>query len=115
MGGKIYRQSAVLLVLAAAGSAFLEWKKLPLSILIGGGLALANHRALAWGVEGMLAPNASFMRLLFFSMFRLLLVFLILAALLLLKVITILGVLIGFTIVFTVILKEGFVAAKAGN
>jgi len=108
----LYKQSAIALVLAAAISAYFEWKKLPMSILIGGSLGLANHRALSWGVMGMLDVDRSYVRLLFFSMFRLLIIFLILFVLIMLKLVNILGILIGFTIVFTLILKEGFLAAK---
>lgn len=108
----LYKQSAILVLIAAAVSAYFEWKKLPASILIGGVLGVANHRALSWGVSGMLDADRSYVRLLFFSMFRLLIIFIILFALIMLKLVNILGVLIGFTIVFTLILKEGLVAAK---
>jgi len=112
MNKSLYKQSIVVLLLAAVISAYFEWKKLPVSILVGGGLGLANHRALSWGVTGMLDADRSYVRLLFFSVFRLLIIFVILFVLIMYKLVNVLGVLVGFTIVFTLILKEGFVAAR---
>ena len=109
---KIHRNSLIVLFPLAAASAFIEWKQLPLSILTGGVLAIMNIRALAWGVEGILGSHRAGTKMLFFSQFRLVMLFLILAVLLYLKVVNIFGVLAGFTVVFIMVVIEGLKHAK---
>jgi len=109
---RIYKQSAIILLPLALLSAVIEWKRLPLSIIIGGILALANLKGLAWGIKGLVgAPQASG-KLLFFSLIRLALLFAVIIVLLMLKLINILGIFVGFTVVFTILLKEGLRSAK---
>ncbi len=112
---RINRQSIIVLLIAAAFSAFMDWKKLPLSILIGGALALANLKGIHWGVSALINPEEASEakgKLVFFSMFRLLIVFVILAVMLYFKLVNIFAVLIGLTIVFVIIMKEGLIASK---
>jgi len=109
---RIQKSSLIVLFPLAALSAFLEWKKLPLSILIGGALGLVNLRGLAWGVQGLLGAEKATGRMLFFSQFRILMLFLILAALLYLRLVNILGILAGFTVVFIMVLIEGMKNAR---
>ena len=109
---KIHRNSLVLLFPLAAASAFMEWRQLPLSILVGGVLGILNIRALARGVQGVLGSQKSSAKMLFFSQFRLVMLFLILAVLLYLKVVNIFGILAGFTVVFTMVIIEGLKHAK---
>ena len=77
---KIQKSSLIVLFPLAALSAFLEWKKLPLSVLIGGALGLLNLRGLAWGVHGLLGTEKATPRMLFFSQFRIIMLFFVLAA-----------------------------------
>ena len=109
---KIHRNSLVFLFPLAAASAFIEWRQLPLSILMGGVLGILNIRALAWGVQGVLGSQKSSTKMLFFSQFRLVMLFLILAVLLSLKVVNIFGILAGFTVVFIMVIIEGLRHAK---
>ena len=109
---KIHRTSLILLVPLAALSAFIEWKRLPLSILTGGLLGLLNLRALAWGVQGLLGSQKAGAKMLLFSQFRLVMLFLVLAALVYLKLVNIFGVLAGFTVVFSTVIVEGLKHAK---
>ena len=109
---KIHRNSLILLFPLAAASAFIEWRQLPLSILMGGVLAILNIRALAWGVQGVLGSQKSSTKMLFFSQFRLVMLFLILAVLLYLRVVNIFGILAGFTSVFIMVIIEGLKHAK---
>ena len=102
----------MLLFPLAAASACIEWKKLPLSILLGGILGLLNIKALAWGVQGLLGSHKASARMLFFSQFRLVMFFLILAALVYLKVVNIFGILAGITVVFSMVVIEGLKHAK---
>ncbi len=112
---RINRQAVVVLVIAALFSALFDWKRMPLGVLVGGALALANLKGIHWGVRALINPetaNTAKGRLIVFSFFRLMLVFLILAILLYLHLVNVFGVLIGLTIVFVLIMKEGLVASK---
>ncbi len=109
---RISKKSAVALAVLAAASALVDWKTLPAGIIIGGALALVNIKGLAWGVRGLLGTGNASGKMLFFSQFRLLLLFLILAVLFYLRLVTVLGVLIGFTVVFVFTLIEGFLLSK---
>lgn len=113
---RVYRQSVFVLIPFAIVSAVIEWKRLPLSILIGGILALANLKGLAWGIEGLVgAAEQVSGKLVFFSLIRLFILSAILITLFLFEVINIAGIFIGITTVLIVLLKEGVKAAKEGN
>jgi ATP synthase I chain len=109
---KIHRNSLILLFPIAAASAFIEWKKLPVSILIGGILGLLNIRALAWGVQGLLDSHKASAKMLFFSQFRLFILFLVLTMLVYLKLVNIFGILAGFTVVFSMVIIVGLKHSK---
>ena len=110
---RIYKQSAIMLIVVAALSAFVEWKKLPLSILIGGALGLANLKGLVWGVQGLIGViEQAAAKLVFFSFFRLFILSAIIVILIWLQLVNIAGVALGFTLVLILLLKEGFKAAK---
>ena len=49
---KIQKSSLIVLFPLAALSAFLEWKKLPLSVLVGGALGLAEPKGTRLGRSG---------------------------------------------------------------
>ena len=112
---RIYKKSFPVLILLALLSAFLEWKKLPLSIIVGGVLCLANIRGLAWGVSGLLGTEKATGRMIFFSMFRLFLLFAILSLLVYLRLVNVFGVLAGFTVIFALLLIEGLKYAKKAD
>ena len=112
---RVNKQGIIILLIASAASAFYEWKKLPISILIGGLLGLANLKGLAWGLKDFSHLYRPTGKVIFLSIFRFFLLALILIALLLLKLINLIGVLIGFTIVFILVLKEGVRAAKESS
>jgi len=112
---RINRQAVLILIPMSILSAFIEWRRLPLSILTGGALALVNLKGIQWGVLGLTNPEAvrgAAGKLLFFSMFRLLIVFIILAVLLCLRLINVFGALTGLTVVFVLVLKEGLGEAR---
>ena len=112
---RINRQAIPVLIFLSLLSTLIEWKKLPLSILTGGILALVNLKGLHWEALGLTNPEAArgaMGPLLFFSMFRLLIVFIILTVLLSLSLINILGTLTGLTVVFILIMKEGLTEAR---
>jgi hypothetical protein len=109
---KIHRNTLLLLFPLAAASAVIEWKQLPLSILTGGLLGLLNIRALAWGVAGLLGSQKASAKMLFFSQFRLVILFLLLGTLAYLRLVNILGILAGFTVVFAMVIVEGLKHSK---
>lgn len=109
---KIYKHSIIVLIPLAVISAFIEWKKLPASILIGGILGLVNIKGLAWGIEGLFGSYKANTKMIFFSAFRLLLLFIIIALLVYLQLVNIFGILIGFTVIFTMLIIEGLKYAK---
>jgi ATP synthase I chain len=108
---RIYKLGFIILLCLAAASAFFEWKKLPLSIFIGGLLGLANLKGLAWGLRDFAASRPTG-RVIFWSMVRFFILGLILFILALLNLINFIGILIGFTVVFALILKEGLRTAR---
>jgi hypothetical protein len=112
---RIHRQGTIILILLAAASAFYEWEKLPLSILVGGALGLANIKGLAWGLRDFAASSRPSGKVVFLSIFRFFMIAFILVVLALLKLINLLGVLIGFTVVFILIIKEGLRFAKESS
>jgi len=109
---RIYKKSLLALVPIALVSAFIEWKRLPASILIGGALGFANIKGLAWGVRGLLGGGKATGGMIFFSMFRLFLLFAILSVLIYLKLVNVFGILAGFTVIFVILMTEGLRYAK---
>jgi|Deesub1362B_J571_1020462.scaffolds.fasta_scaffold00078_58 hypothetical protein len=108
---RINRQSLYLLIFIAVLSSFFDWKRAPISVLVGGALALANLKGIHWGVTGLINPESiegAKGKLVFFSLIRLFAVFAVLAVLIYLKLVNIVAVLVGLTVVFLIILKEGF-------
>lgn len=112
---RIHRQGTIILICLAALSALYEWKKLPLSILVGGALGLANIRGLAWGLKDFAALARPSGKVIFLSLFRFFMIAFILVVLAFLKLINFLGILIGFTVVFSLVIKEGLRAAKESS
>ena len=93
---------------AAAVASFFGWWRLPAGVLLGGLLALLNLRGLAWGVRGLLGADRIMAKMIFFSQFRLVMLFMTLALVLYLRLADIFGILAGFSIVFAVVLIEGY-------
>ncbi|TAN42016.1 MAG: hypothetical protein EPN25_03960 [Nitrospirae bacterium] len=111
---KIIRRSVLVLVPLAAASSLIEWWRFPLGVLAGGGLALANIKGLAWAVQGLLGTQRATLGMLFFSQFRFFALFIILALLASFRLVNIYGVFAGFTVVFGVVMVEGYRHAKTG-
>ena len=79
----------------------------PLSIIIGGIMGVANLKGLVWGIESLLNTGKASAKLVFLSLFRLCVFFTAIIILTFLKLINLLGLVVGLTIVFLVIIKEG--------
>ncbi len=108
----IVRNSALVLLPAAAVSAFLPWDKLPASILVGGLLGILNIKALAWSIGGILGTAHANAKLLFVSQFRFVMVVIVVVALAALRLVTLPGLLVGFSVVFVQVLIVGLSQAK---
>jgi len=104
---KIARNTAIILIPAAIVSAFLPWENLPFSLLIGGLLGIMNIRALSWSIEGIIGTSSVTMKMLFFSQFRFVMLALIVVLLAYLKLVTIPGIMAGFSVVFSQVLFVG--------
>jgi hypothetical protein len=109
---KIYKRAVFILVPLALLSAFIEWKKLPFSILIGGILGLINLRGLARGVYSIVGTYRPTAKIVISTILRLGFLAVVLILLFALKVVNVFGILIGFTVVFILIMTEGLRAAK---
>ncbi len=107
---KIYKRGVFALLCIAAVSAFFDWKKLPLSIMAGGLLGLANLKGLIWGLRDF-ASHQLTGRVVFWSTIRFFIIGLVLVILALLKLIDFIGILIGFTVIFILIVKAGIETA----
>lgn len=109
---RLYKKAIIVIVAASAASALVEPRKLPLGILLGGLLGLVNLRGLARGLENMIDTDRPAGRLLFMSIFRLLILAAVLALLIMSGVASVVGLMAGFTIVFALLLSEGLKVSK---
>lgn len=117
---KIIKQSAVIILPLTLLSIAMVWKSdrfpfielfgkpllLPVSIILGGILGLANIKGLAWGIDGLLNTEKANIKIVLLNIFRLFILFIVIIVLSLLKLINFLGLLIGITVVFVVLIKE---------
>jgi hypothetical protein len=104
----------------------MEWR-FPFSILIGGIIGLGNLRGIVISVSRIfniekkdmgdnqikvIQPQRAQAKMLILGIFRLLIIFSVLLILIILNTINIYGFLIGFSIVFLVLIKEGISESK---
>ncbi len=108
MTKRIYKQSIILLLVAAVLSSFYNWKEMPLSIFIGGAISLLNFKGLSWGVHGFLATGGAKGKLIFLSFLRLMGIFATLVFIIYFRLVNVIGLLAGFTTVFIIIVKESY-------
>ncbi len=85
---------------------------LPMSIVIGWILGIANLKGLVWGIDSLLGTQRANTRLVFLSLFRLGVLFAIIIILAALRLINLLGLLVGMTVVFIVLIIEAIKIAK---
>jgi hypothetical protein len=109
---RIYKKAILILLLLALLSAFIEWKKLPMSILIGGILGLINLRGLARGVYSIVGTYRPTVKMVISTIFRLGFLAVVLIILFAKNVVNAFGILIGFTVIFILIITEGLRLAK---
>jgi hypothetical protein len=109
----IYRNALLLLLPMAAISAFWEPRKLPMSVLVGGVLALVNLRGLTRGLENFLGTDKAYVKLMLTGTLRLLLLSAVLVILAASRTVNLLGLLLGFTVVITLVVIDGYRTARA--
>jgi hypothetical protein len=109
---KISLQGAYILVPLAAISLFLFNWRVSLSLLLGGLFAVLNFIGVVWGVQNVMAIESGRSKMLFMTFFRLMILFCILLILLIFKVIDIAAIAFGLSVVFILILLEGFRRAR---
>jgi hypothetical protein len=76
---------------------------------------LANLKGLAWGLKDFATLQRPTGKLVFWSMVRFFILASILIILAIFKLINFFGILIGFTVVFVLIIKEGWRTAKESS
>ncbi|TAN44417.1 MAG: hypothetical protein EPN22_06675 [Nitrospirae bacterium] len=103
----INRQSALMVLPLAVVSFFVfEWR-FAISVIIGGLIGVLNFKGLCWSVNSLLGIEKAETKMMFLSFFRLLIIFSVLAALAAFGILKASGLLLGFTVVFIIIVKEG--------
>ncbi len=93
---------------------FIEPRKAALGIFMGALLGIVNFRQLSRNVEGFFGSQSATAKLIFAGMLRLLFLGAAISALIYYKVVNIFGLLFGFTVVFILIMVEGFRISKNG-
>ena len=109
---RVIKKSIFIIVPAVIISFFYESQKLPLGIFMGWLFGIFNLRTLTRNVEGMFGTEKATAKLVILSMFRLVALFAAIIFLVYYKIVNILGLLFGFTVVFVLIMIEG---AKVGK
>lgn len=129
IGKRTVKQSIIVLAPLAVVSHLVDWRAeglgfvvifgnpdfMPVSIVLGGLLGLANINGLIWSLERLLGAHRAGSKLVFVSMFRLFILFALIILLTALKLVNFLGLLAGMTVVFVVLIKEALRQAREHN
>ncbi len=108
----IYRQFVFIIIPVSIISLFFADWRFALSIFIGAVIGVYNLRGITWSVQSLLGTEKARVKMLALSFFRLIVVLSILTVLIILKLINVYGILIGFTLVLILILREGLKASR---
>jgi F0F1-type ATP synthase assembly protein I len=114
MTKRVARQSAYAVIPLALLSLALphtDWRS-AFSVLLGGAISLASFRVVIWAVRRFLGAPMGQPVIIGLSAVKIIVIFLLLAALAMLKLIHPVGVTVGFTVVLIIIVKEGLVFAR---
>ncbi len=123
---RIVKQSVVVTVLLVLLSLLVDWKArglmfmrlsgnpdfIPISIVIGALIGLLNLHSLIWSLERLLGAQRASAKLVFVSMFRLVVLFGLIIILVAFKLVNLLGLVAGITVVFIILVKEGLKMAR---
>lgn len=111
---RVIKKSTMIIVPAVAVSFVYGWDKVPAGIIAGWVLGIINLRSLSRNVKGLIGSERATAKLVFLSLTRLLAVLAVIAVLLYMGVIHVFGLLFGFTVVFALILVEGYRIGNSG-
>ncbi len=123
---RIFKQTLLVIVPLVILSLLVDWdtdalrflrpfgnpRFIPMSIIIGAVLGIANLKAMLWGLERMLGTQRASGKLIFLSLFRLFILFAVIIILAVLRLLNFLGLLAGMTVVFIFLIKEGLKMAQ---
>lgn len=109
---RVIKKSIFVILPALAISVFIEPRKLPLGIFLGWLFGIFNLRALTKNIGGLVGAEKATARIMFLNITRLLMLFAAIFLLVYHRIVNVIGLLIGFTIVFAFILIEGWKVGK---
>lgn len=112
MMNRVYKQTALIVVPLAVASALIEPKKLPLGILAGALLAIVNFRGMMRNLQGLMSSYKPTVKLMILSVGRLLMMFSVIILLAVLRVVDLIGLMVGFTVVVVLVVKEGYISSR---
>ena len=112
---QVVKKSIFAVLPALAVSAFIEPRKLPLGILLGWLFGIFNLRALTKNVGGLVGAEKATARIMFLNITRLVTLFAAIFLLVYHRIVNVIGLLIGFTVVFIFILVEGWKVGKTNK
>ena len=101
-------------VFAAISAATGDWR-FPLGVIAGGALGLFNLRGMARGLSELTTTPDPKARIMAKSLVRLLLLGAAIVVLAVTHAVNLIGLLIGFTVVLTCVVAEGFLSARRGG
>lgn len=104
---RVIKKSLIIILPVAVVSAFFEWKRLPLGIIIGGLVGIFILRGAVKSAEGLVKAESTMARAAFGSLTRALILFVAIFVLIWAKIINVIGMLFGFTVIIFLILYEG--------
>jgi hypothetical protein len=104
---RVHKQAFVVLPVLAAVCALIEPRELPLSVLVGGLLGLANLKGLQVGLERLLGSDRPAAKLWVLGMFRLFLVSAVIILLARARAVNLVALAGGFTVVIFLLVVEG--------
>lgn len=123
---RVIKHSALIILPLSLLSLLVDWNReslrflrpfgnpdfMTVSIIIGAVLGIANLKGLIWGLDSMLGTHQANTKLVFLSLLRLFILFGIVIVLAVLKLINLLGFLIGMTVVFFILIREALKEAQ---
>lgn len=110
----ISRQSAAVIVpLALVMLLFDQWNwRMPFSVIAGGVISLVSFRVIVWTVTKFLGQEMGQPIIMGISSLKILVIFLLLALLAYFRLVNVPGLVVGFTAVLILIIKEGYLFAR---
>lgn len=109
---RVYKLTALIVIPLALASAFIEPVKLPLGIVAGAVLGAVNFIGLHRNLQNLMGTERPTAKLVFLSVFRLLIMFAVIILLAALRAVNLIGLMVGFTVVVALVVKEGYAESQ---